>query len=128
MKIIGLIQDLLESYENLNSTLLMRYVVGHNEMLVENMIIGTELYLGRLLFDACYKANAAKEDLAFALKELIISDKEVMCIQIGDMYFVPSFADGGSILFGKDLEMIKASLSAIKGVEYKLQRMSAIKN
>lgn len=120
MKIIGLIQYLLESYRNLNPTLLMRYVVASNEMLVENMIIGRELYLSRMYFDTCYKAE---ENLVYTLKELIISDNEVKCIQIGDMYFAPSLFDGGSILFSKDLEIIKTSLSAIKGVDYKLLKM-----
>ena len=121
MKIIDLLKELSDGYSNLNGTLSMCYLVSSNEVFVENMIIGQNLYLGRTLFDACYKANAKGDNLVGAHKELIISDTEVLCIQLGNMYFVPGITTG--IIFSKDFELLKKSYWVIKGVNYKFVKM-----
>ncbi|MFA5131251.1 MAG: hypothetical protein WC467_02390 [Patescibacteria group bacterium] len=118
MKISNLLNELAKSYVNLNKTLSMCYLADSYEMFVENMIVGENLYSGRMLFEACYEANENKVNLIDAQKELLISNGEILCVQLGDIYFVPGQSD--SILFSKDLELLKKSYWAIKGVDYKL--------
>ena len=120
MKILELLNELSKSYADLNGTLSMCYLIGSNEMFVENMIIGRNLYLGRMFFDSCYHANRKGISLVDAQKELILASKEVVCIQLGSIYFAPGTSD--SIIFSKDLKLMKKSYWAIKGVNYQVEK------
>lgn len=117
---MDLLNDLARGYANLNETLSMCYLVGSNEMFIENMIVGENLYLKRMIFDSCYKANRTGESLIDAQKELILAGEEVICIQLGGIYFAPATSDG--ILFSKDLELLRKSKWAIKGVNYQIEK------
>ncbi|MEI6835681.1 MAG: hypothetical protein WCK59_02510 [Candidatus Falkowbacteria bacterium] len=118
---MNLLKDLSKIYANLNEAVSMCYLVGSNEMFVENMIVGQSLYLGRTLFDSCYQAKDAGISLIDAQKELIVSNQEALVIMLGDLYFAPTISDG--IMFGKDLALLRKSYWAIKGINYRIEKV-----
>ncbi|MFZ2310912.1 MAG: hypothetical protein WAW11_05205 [Patescibacteria group bacterium] len=124
MKILELLNELSKRYADLNKTVSMCYLIGSNEMFVENMIIGRNIYLGRMFFNACYHANRKGVSLVDAQKELILAGEEVICIQLGDIYFAPATSDG--VIFSKDLKLMRKSYWAIKGVNYQIERKNLV--